>query len=97
MEASYDYVIVGGGTAGLTLAARLSEDPIVSVAVVEAGTYYQVGNPILGSTPLGACAWNGTSPAFTNTAVDWGIRTKPQKGVLDRELRYPRGNCLGGR
>ncbi|KAK7747585.1 hypothetical protein SLS62_009084 [Diatrype stigma] len=96
MEASYDYVIVGGGTAGLTLAARLSEDPTMSVAVVEAGTYYQIGNPVLSSTPLGACAWNGTSPTFTNTAVDWGIKTTPQKGVLDRELPYPRGKCLGG-
>ena len=39
---SYDYVIVGGGTAGLTMAARLSEDPAISVAVIEAGTFYQV-------------------------------------------------------
>lgn len=97
MEASYDFVIIGGGTAGLTLAARLSEDPAVSVAVVEAGTYYQIGNPLLSSTPLGACAFIGTSPEDTNPAVDWGIATTPQKGASDREIHYPRGKCLGGR
>lgn len=97
MEATYDFVIVGGGTAGLTLAARLSEDPTVSVAVVEAGTYYQIGNPLLSSTPLGACAFIGTSPKDTNPAVDWGIATIPQKGASDRVLHYPRGKCLGGR
>ncbi|KAI1451259.1 hypothetical protein F4805DRAFT_463982 [Annulohypoxylon moriforme] len=96
MEASYDFVIIGGGTAGLTLAARLSEDPTLSVAVVEAGTYYQIGNPMLSSTPLGACAFIGTSPQDTNLAVDWGITTTPQNGASNRELHYPRGKCLGG-
>ncbi|KAI0594558.1 hypothetical protein F4775DRAFT_596094 [Biscogniauxia sp. FL1348] len=96
MEASYDFVIVGGGTAGLNLAARLSEDPAFSVAVVEAGTYYQIGNPLLSSTPLGACAFIGTSTGDVNPAVDWGIVTTPQKGAADRELHYPRGKCLGG-
>lgn len=38
-DATYDYVIIGGGTAGLTLAARLTEDNFASVAVIEAGTY----------------------------------------------------------
>lgn len=43
-NASYDYVVVGGGTAGLTIAARLAEDPDVSVAVIEAGGFYQQDN-----------------------------------------------------
>lgn len=97
MEASYDFVIVGGGTAGLTLAARLSEDPAVSVAVIEAGTYYQIGNPMLSSTPLGAYGFIGTSPQDVNPAVDWGIATTPQRGASGRELHYARGKCLGGR
>lgn len=41
-DSTYDYVIVGGGTAGLTMAARLSEDSGTTVAVIEAGTFYQV-------------------------------------------------------
>jgi choline dehydrogenase-like flavoprotein len=52
-DAGFDYVIVGGGTAGLTLAARLSEDPSTSVAVIEAGTYYSISDPLLASTPAG--------------------------------------------
>lgn len=43
-NASYDYVIVGGGTGGLTIAARLAEDKNISVAVIEAGGFYQVDN-----------------------------------------------------
>lgn len=52
-DAAFDYVIAGGGTAGLTLAARLSEDPSTSVAVIEAGTYYSITDPLLASTPAG--------------------------------------------
>jgi len=40
-NATYDYVIIGGGTAGLTLATRLAEDESISVAVVEAGDFYE--------------------------------------------------------
>lgn len=43
-NASYDYVIVGGGTGGLTIAARLAEEEGVTVAVVEAGGFYQMDN-----------------------------------------------------
>lgn len=41
-DATFDYVIVGGGTAGLTMAARLSEDSGTTVAVIEAGSFYEV-------------------------------------------------------
>lgn len=41
-DATFDYVVVGGGTAGLTIASRLSEDSGTTVAVIEAGTFYQV-------------------------------------------------------
>lgn len=43
-NATYDYVVVGGGTGGLTIAARLAEEEGVSVAVVEAGGFYQMDN-----------------------------------------------------
>lgn len=44
INATYDYVVIGGGTAGLTIAARLAEDSDVSVAVIEAGGFYQQEN-----------------------------------------------------
>lgn len=44
VNATYDYIVIGGGTAGLTIAARLAEDSDVSVAVIEAGGFYQQDN-----------------------------------------------------
>ncbi|KAI1412206.1 choline dehydrogenase [Hypoxylon sp. FL1857] len=96
IEATYDFVIVGGGTAGLTLAARLSEDPETSVAVVEAGTYYQITNPLISSIPCCGISFAGSSPKDTNPGVDWSFVTAPQVGAGDRELHYARGKCLGG-
>ncbi|KAF2719296.1 GMC oxidoreductase [Polychaeton citri CBS 116435] len=95
-DATYDYVIVGGGTAGLVLAERLTENPDITVAVIEAGTYYQITNPILSSTPAGDSFWCGSSPADTNPLVDWNFVTQPQAGANGRSIHYARGKCLGG-
>ncbi|KAH7139126.1 hypothetical protein B0J11DRAFT_424154 [Dendryphion nanum] len=95
-DATFDYVIIGGGTAGLVLANRLSEDPSVQVAVIEAGTFYQVANPLLSSTPAGDVIWAGASPLDTNPLVDWNFVTSPQAGANGRRLHYARGKCLGG-
>ncbi|KAH9890314.1 hypothetical protein F4778DRAFT_380503 [Xylariomycetidae sp. FL2044] len=96
MEASYDFVIIGGGTAGLTIAARLSEIPKFSVAVVEAGSYYQITNPLLSSIPACAVASAGTLPSDNNPNVDWSFVTTPQEGLNNRKMHYARGKCLGG-
>lgn len=93
----FDYVIVGGGTAGLTLANRLSEDPSISVAVVEAGSFYQITNPLLGKTPVGDVLFVGSDPSDTNPLVDWNFVTEPQRGANGRKIHYARGKCLGGR
>ncbi|KAI7773760.1 hypothetical protein LA080_009898 [Diaporthe eres] len=95
-DAAFDYVIAGGGTAGLTLAARLSEDPSTSVAVIEAGTYYSISDPLLASTPAGDTLFAGSSPTDTNPLVDWDFVTTSQTGANNRQIRYPRGKCLGG-
>ncbi|THZ18026.1 putative choline dehydrogenase [Aureobasidium pullulans] len=93
--AIYDYVVVGGGTAGLAIAARLSEDGSRSVAVIEAGTYYEsFGNT--SEIPLFDSSWTGKDPKDTNPNLDWNFVTVPQKGVLGAEIHYPRGKCLGG-
>lgn len=68
--ASYDYVIAGGGTAGLTLAARLSEIPTVSVAVIEAGEDR--------SGDLSVNAWGLTASMLGDPKYDWAFETTPQ-------------------
>ncbi|KAH8911654.1 GMC oxidoreductase [Coniochaeta sp. PMI_546] len=96
LDATYDYVIVGGGTAGLTVAARLTEDPSITVAVIEAGSLYEVTSPLLSTLPAGDVIFAGASPLDTNPLVDWNFVTTPQAGANGRELHYPRGKCLGG-
>ena len=76
----FDYVIIGGGNAGLTLAARLSEDLTTRVAVVEAGGFYEdsVGNGSQLSIPAEDILWAGKNVTDTNPNVDWGFTTVPQ-------------------
>lgn len=77
-NASYDYVVVGGGTAGLTIAATLVSDPSITVAVVEAGGSYEVEAGNLSVIPAQCTYYTGTSPADTNPEIDWGFVTEPQ-------------------
>ena len=93
--ASYDYIIVGGGTAGLVMANRLSENGSVSVAVIEAGGYYEQVDPLFRTTPALDGDGIGADPASTNS-IDWNFVTAPQKGANNRQLHYARGKCLGG-
>lgn len=76
-NATYDYVVVGGGTAGLTIAARLSENSALSVAVVEAGSFYEL-NGNQSQIPGEDIYWTGKDPTDTNPVVDWGFVTTPQ-------------------
>ena len=82
----HDFVIVGAGTAGCVLAARLTEDPRVSVLLLEAGP---------GRLPLEARIPAAFSRLY-RTDVDWGISTVPQPELDGRELVYPLGRMLGG-
>ncbi|KAK6206955.1 GMC oxidoreductase [Colletotrichum tabaci] len=95
-DATFDYVIIGGGTAGLVLANRLSAKSDVTVAVIEAGTFYQITNPIIGNTPAGDTLFAGSSPLDTNPLVDWNFVTQSQAGANNRRIHYARGKCLGG-
>ncbi|KAK1757897.1 hypothetical protein QBC47DRAFT_459337 [Echria macrotheca] len=95
-DATFDYVVVGGGTAGLALANRLSANSSIRVAVVEAGSLYQVTNPLLSQTPLGDVIFAGADPSDTNPLVDWNFITEPQAGADNRNIHYARGKCLGG-
>lgn len=83
-----DYLIVGGGTSGLTLAARLSEDPQINVLVVESGSHH-------GHTPeIDVPGYMGRNIA--NPKLDWTFFTVPQKRANGRAVLQPRGKGLGG-
>ena len=83
----YDYVIIGGGTAGCLLANRLSADPGKRVLLLEAGgrdNYHWVHIPV------------GYLYCFGNPRTDWGYQTAPEPGLNGRSLAYARGRILGG-
>ncbi|EAT76545.1 hypothetical protein HBH56_228350 [Parastagonospora nodorum] len=94
-DQEYDYVVVGGGTAGNAIGVRLAEAGF-SVAIIEAGIFYEIGKPVLGSTPAGAFFGIGSSFIDTVPTVDWGFQTEPQAGANNRRIHYARGKCLGG-
>ena len=83
---SFDYVIVGGGSAGCVLANRLSEDPSVSVLLLEAGS--SDWNPMI-HIP-------GGIPFLMGPRVNWRFFTVPQVGLDNRRVWYPQGKTLGG-
>jgi choline dehydrogenase-like flavoprotein len=87
MAEGYDYIVVGGGTAGCTLAARLSEDTSVTVCLIEAGGsgkswYVDVPAAIL--------------IAQRSAALNWRFQSEPQPQLNGRRIGVPRGKGLGG-
>jgi choline dehydrogenase-like flavoprotein len=83
-----DYIVVGGGSGGCVLAARLSEDPSVSVALLEAGGR---NDGVLNRVPTGAAVH-----IVGRNAFNWAFSTVPQPGFAGRRGYQPRGRGLGG-
>lgn len=85
----YDYIVVGGGTAGSVVASRLSEIPSVKVLVLEAGP----SPPLLTEVPV-------ISRSFRNSDLDWRYYTEPQRHTaklqINRQTSWPSGKAIGG-
>lgn len=85
-NATFDYIVVGGGTAGLTIASRLAQRPSTTVAVIEAGTFYEIANSNTSQIPVEGPAGSGKSPLDTSPLIDWNFQTTPQ-AVLQPSAR----------
>ena len=86
MPNGYDYVIVGGGTAGCVMAARLTEDSSAHVLLLEAGGMDR--HPLI-HMPVGFAKMTGGPHT-------WGFRTTPQRHAMDREIPYAQARVIGG-
>ena len=83
----YDYVVVGAGSAGCVMARRLSDDPNVSVLLLEAGG---ASDGFWNRTPAGVARFHKSE------RYNWNYVTEPVPALGDRKLYFPAGKALGG-
>ncbi|KAF5365844.1 hypothetical protein D9757_012803 [Collybiopsis confluens] len=94
----FDFIVIGGGTSGLVVAERLTENPSVVVGVIEAGEY-RPGDPLIlipgssGPAVLGVNSQN-SSNLQNNPLYDWRFQSTPQPNLDGTQIRYPRGKVI---
>lgn len=96
---TYDYIVIGAGTSGMTLAARLAENRGVSVAVLEAGIDYRsnlVNQQLVDTPGYDTFGVGASADDFPNRNIDWGFFTQGEPGYNNRKVHYARGKCVGG-
>lgn len=91
-DQTFDYVVVGGGTAGSVIATRLAQNDF-KVALVEAGGKYELES--VAEFPASDALSMGSDPTF-RSPEDWGFVTRDQPGANRRAIHFARGKCLGG-
>ena len=85
-NATLDYIVIGGGNAGLTIAARLADGQSRSVAVVEAGTFDETGNGNQSQVPGLDNNYISKDPDDWHPLIDWGYVTRPQKVCTNKDM-----------
>lgn len=95
VDQEFDYVVAGGGTAGNVMGYRLAEAGF-KVAIVEAGTFYELSKPVLATVPGLDVIFVGSSQNEAVSAADWKFSTASQQGAGGRNVHYAQGKCLGG-
>src|SRR5262245_31458322 len=84
---TFDYVVIGAGTAGCVVAARLSENPGTRVCIIEAGPMDR--HPFI---HVPACV----GAAIATPSINWRFMTVPQPNLAGRRIPVPRGHVVGG-
>lgn len=91
---TYDYIVIGGGLAGSVVASRLTENSNATVAIIEAGSFYELSNGNYSQIPYFSTEWVGADLGPFNPLIDWGLDTIPQAN--GESMRYAQGRNLGG-
>jgi choline dehydrogenase-like flavoprotein len=82
--------VIGGGTAGNVIGTRLTEAGL-SVAIIEAGEFYEIGDLVLASTPRVDIAFIGTEISDSDPLLDWEFIAENQSGTNGRDIHHARG------
>ncbi|EGX90743.1 choline dehydrogenase [Cordyceps militaris CM01] len=94
-DQEFDFVVVGGGTGGNAVGYRLAEAGF-SVAIIEAGTFFEFSKPGFSTIPGLDVLFVGSDTSEALSPADWKFQTTPQQGANNRKFHVAQGKCVGG-